>query len=998
MKAIKDFFRKLFGKIKNFAATNPKQLKIIIAVAAVVVVGAGTGLGVWLGTRDSGNDPKLNSFSNVTFNNLTVDYDGQPHTITITAAVLPEGTSVVYTSNSGTEPGTYQATAALTAEGYNPLTLTATLTINKLNFSSSITFSGNAFDYNGNARTLSLVGIGTLPNGASVVYTGGEDGKNSATNAGVYNIVATVSAPNYNTKTLNATLTINKLNFSSSITFSGNAFDYNGNTRTLSLVGIGTLPNGASVVYTGGEDGKNSAANAGTYNIVATVSAPNYNTKTLNATLTINKINLLDITFSNGNFEYDAKAHSIQIVGNVPNGASVVYTGGENGVNSATNVGSYTVRATVSGQNYNTLVLTATLRIYGVEEPLFSALYNGKLYFQNALDGNRLYAYTNGGGVSKVNNEVATYFTIGGGKLFYFSSYLLSKGIGGFDGSGNSDNLLETNGEYLISDGTYLYFSVNNLIFSTAKNGIYKVSISELYNTSVDPVPTKLTSVKSDYLAYLNGYIYFANADDSGKLYRVSSSANNATPDLVYDYKVTELIADDGILYFTRHKTLAGIGISAEIYRIDLSSAPSLPITDESNRVKRITISNGKYLTKIGDYLYFVNVDLLTSTLFGDGIYRAKADGSGILEDVTDLLSGASKLVDGSTDKLYALSTDGTYLYYYRANSKHIFRYNLSTNAQTDLMLGFTPPTETVILTTFYEKMTGYDGALYYINMRDGGRLYKYDPSTGNEYKLTGLQVTDFDIRDGYLFYATVRLGVNYDLYRMSLITGETERISTDKCIQLAFSGEYIYYMNASGGNTLNRMKFDGSEDTVLYNAKSLDDRKIYVYEGKIYFVASGDLYAFDVAQGSASTVENFKPNEYLISSGKIYLLNSTLTKNSFVVYDIALGKTTEIASLGALPDARSFFVVGNYIYYYAYTTNPLGASSKGLYRVDMTTNAAPTKIDGIAGYNISSATVLDGKVYFLDVWLVQNAVPTTASTGKLCLLDPVTGKITVLN
>jgi Zn-dependent M28 family amino/carboxypeptidase len=63
-------------------------------------------------------------------------------------------------------------------------------------------------------------------------------------------------------------------------------------------------------------------------------------------------------------------------------------------------------------------------------------------------------------------------------------------------------------------------------------------------------------------------------------------------------------------------------------------------------------MSKGKYLTIIGDYLYFVNTDMVTSTIFGDGIYRAKLDGSGWLSDSLTLLIGATKVVDGANDNL----------------------------------------------------------------------------------------------------------------------------------------------------------------------------------------------------------------------------------------------------------------------------------------------------------------------------------------------------------
>jgi hypothetical protein len=86
---------------------------------------------------------------------------------------------------------------------YNLVTKNVPLTVNKADIT-GITYSNAAYTYNGTQRKLLITG--SLPTGASVAYT-----NNTATNAGVYNAVATITGgTNYKNKTLNATLTINK--------------------------------------------------------------------------------------------------------------------------------------------------------------------------------------------------------------------------------------------------------------------------------------------------------------------------------------------------------------------------------------------------------------------------------------------------------------------------------------------------------------------------------------------------------------------------------------------------------------------------------------------------------------------------------------------------------------------------------------------------------------------------------------------------------------------
>ncbi|WP_188508061.1 Ig-like domain-containing protein [Parapedobacter pyrenivorans] len=74
--------------------------------------------------------------------------------------------------------------------------------------------------------------------------------------------------------------------------------------------------------------------------------------------LEVNSVIISGITLPDGSFVYDGTTKSLTIVGMLPEGASVSYAN-----NSRTDAGTQEVTATVSGGNYEDLVLTATLRI-----------------------------------------------------------------------------------------------------------------------------------------------------------------------------------------------------------------------------------------------------------------------------------------------------------------------------------------------------------------------------------------------------------------------------------------------------------------------------------------------------------------------------------------------------------------------------------------------------------------------------------------------------------
>jgi len=213
---------------------------------------------------------KIN-FTGITFESQTIDYDGAEHTIVATG--MPQGASVNYT-NAGPYvlPGSYEIGVEISAQGYNTYTKTVTLTINKINFT-GITFESQTIDYDGSEHTIVATG---MPQGASVNYTNAGPHKNADT----YTISVSISAQGYNTFTKSVELKINKIDFPSTITFNDKKVMYTGSEKTILVEG--DLPQGTSIQYT-----NNTGTAVGSYDAVAVLTNPNYNTKTLNATLTI---------------------------------------------------------------------------------------------------------------------------------------------------------------------------------------------------------------------------------------------------------------------------------------------------------------------------------------------------------------------------------------------------------------------------------------------------------------------------------------------------------------------------------------------------------------------------------------------------------------------------------------------------------------------------------------------------------------------------------------
>lgn len=169
-------------------------LMIMLVVTAVCFLAA---------CNDKPSDTQNQDFVGILFEAQTIDYDGEEHTIIATG--VPEGASVVYT-NAGPykNAGEYNISVSISADGYNTFTKTAKLTINKIDFPSTITFENKKVMYTGGEKTILITG--DLPEGTQVEYT-----NNTQTQVGTYDVSATLINANYNTKTLNATLTIYNL-------------------------------------------------------------------------------------------------------------------------------------------------------------------------------------------------------------------------------------------------------------------------------------------------------------------------------------------------------------------------------------------------------------------------------------------------------------------------------------------------------------------------------------------------------------------------------------------------------------------------------------------------------------------------------------------------------------------------------------------------------------------------------------------------------------------
>ncbi len=298
--------------------------------------------------------PATYDMSGVTFANGTFTYDGTAKSLAVTGN-LPAGVTVEYGNNGKTAAGVYDVTASFTGNNpnYNKIdSLTAKLTINKATYDmSGVTFENATLGYNGAAQSISV--SGKLPDGVTVSYAGNEQ-----TNIGEYEVIARFEGDenNYNAiEELTATLTIAKGTYDlSGVTFDDESFEYDGTQKSITL--SGKLPEGVSVQYDG-----NGQTTIGTYLVTAsfTVDLDLYNPiKNMTATMTITKPLIKGLVFADQETVYDGDEKSLELTG-LPAGAHAEFSAPL----AYTDAGTYEVTATVTLENHEDAVLTATLTI-----------------------------------------------------------------------------------------------------------------------------------------------------------------------------------------------------------------------------------------------------------------------------------------------------------------------------------------------------------------------------------------------------------------------------------------------------------------------------------------------------------------------------------------------------------------------------------------------------------------------------------------------------------
>lgn len=797
-----------------------------------------------------------------------------------------------------------------------------------LNKFSGIIFANKNFDYDGQEHE--IIVSGNLPQGANVVYQ-----NNKATNAGQYNAIVEISMEGYETLRLTAILTINKANYdmSSASWNYTTPFVYDGQEKQVVVDG---LPQGVTVKQY--QNNKKTAVGTYTASVELDYDTVNYNKPTLadlSWVITNSQTQLKEfenIKFKNESFEYDGTEKMIEVSGFLPEGTTVTYSCNENPniQNKATETGTYTIKAYITNPEYKPLELTAVMKIKGEDKNRhIFADDNGNIYFANALDNDYLYKY-DGTTITRVSYDLPYNFVKFGDEIVFSSNSLFNKNIKSISSSTVSA-LYATKADYLATDGTYLYYSVNGL--TQAKSGVFKLDLS-----GDEPVEIKLFEGKSKYLNYYNGCLYYADGTNGYKLTKYSLSQKTIT--LIRDEKISMLAAENGYLFYNVENL---VGDYIENYNLS------------TNVYTKLTMDAGTNLTLIGNRLYYINVDLFKSAVFGDGIYYVNAYPS------SNANFAGTKLFDGDNNYSSLTKLNNNEIAYYNVDNQLMYIYNISNGTSENVLENFEKP-ENVKLSTG-SKTKAYNGKVYYLDLNKDKTLNCYNPETAQTTKVTSNTVSDFTIVGDYLYYNSISCFVNNDLYRINLKTGGVpELMSKYDCVDVAISNDKIFYVerNASGVRTAIRQVASNGEDVMLYS-KGVNNLRCY--NGYLYFEDGGALYRMPTQGWTKDVSEKIKDKNvdiFEIYNGVVYYrekftFNKQLSKINVdgTGYDVLYENC----------DPVDIIIENGVIYFYSDTVS---SSTAGIFKIN---------IDGTGATRISAKTVSGATYYMSNICLVGNFI-----------------------
>ena len=261
--------------------------------------------------------------------------------------------------------------------------------------------------------------------------------------------------------------------------------------------------------------------------------------------------------------------------------------------------------------------------------------------------------------------------------------------------------------------------------------------------------------------------------------------------------------------------------------------------SDETD-VKQLTSLNVKYISSVGDFLYFYMDSSASEQATGlghfaneYGIYRSHTNGKNMtcmVRDFTKMMQVCGSYVyyqvqqsnNGVLEKIRidkakhsivtkeminpACYANGMIYYNGVEKDQNLHRINTLQGDSTS-----------VVLNGYFYNPVFHDNYIYYMDVSNNYRLCRFDLTNGSFDVLTNDRIDFFNLNDTYIYYAYSSES-NPSLKRMRLDGSDNRVILSGVYNSINLTSKYVYFMRYGDDITTYHMPIDGSSAPVPFN------------------------------------------------------------------------------------------------------------------------------------------------------------------------------------
>ncbi len=255
------------------------------------------------------------------------------------------------------------------------------------------------------------------------------------------------------------------------------------------------------------------------------------------------------------------------------------------------------------------------------------------------------------------------------------------------------------------------------------------------------------------------------------------------------------------------------------------------------------------------------------------------------------------------------------------------------------------------------------DGKVYFANASDNDCLYSMDVDESHAKRITSMGVRYINGADGFLYFnmSSTKKSSNvtglgaatnqYGIYRCKANGSEQTCLHREICGEVQLCGEYIYYQSRSGGGTLNRIRCDKQDQSIVKNEMI---SPVCYSDGNIFFsgiTEDHNLHMMNLQTGNVTDVllgSYFMP---VVNNGYLYYLNGR-SNYSLWRMNLSTGVEELVSS-----DRMDCFTLNDQYVYYSFSN----ATAPALKRCDVNGSNPIVLYEGV----VNSINLTSRYVYF---------------------------------